>query len=163
MNDGLAIVHATALQAVANDLHVSLNRLRMTKPNTYRGTNDEQKRLLGYSTSMVVIRALAVELTLKALAFKRTGEYSRIHDLLKLYDSLGTDTQAIISKIEDIHGVASIRCILKKHKDDFVDWRYPINMRDGDNMHVDFLDIGKALDVLLLVYSHRDFIALCNH
>ena len=55
MNDGLAIFQAMALQAVANDLHASLNIL--SNPKTYKNTNEEMKRLLGYSTSMVVIRA----------------------------------------------------------------------------------------------------------
>ena len=31
------------------------------------------KRLFGYATSIAVLRALAVELTLKAMALKRTG------------------------------------------------------------------------------------------
>ena len=160
MNDGLAIFQAMALQVVANDLHVSLNSL--SNPKTYKSTDEEKKRLLGYSTSMVVLRALAVELTLKALAFRRTGKFKKIHDLLELYDDLGTDTQAIISKIEDIHGVAPVRRILEKHKNDFVDWRYLINMQDGDNIHVDFPDIGRALEVLLLVYGGKDFLAICD-
>ena len=160
MNDGLAIFQAMALQVVANDLHVSLNSL--SNPKTYKSTDEEKKRLLGYSTSMVVLRALAVELTLKALAFRRTGKFKKIHDLLELYDDLGTDTQAIISKIEDIHGVAPARRILEKHKNDFVDWRYLINMQDGDNIHVDFPDIGRALEVLLLVYGGKDFLAICD-
>ena len=114
---------------------------------------------------MVVLRALAVELTLKALAFRRTGKFKKIHDLLKLYDSLGTDTQEIISKIEGlngINGVAPVRGILEKHKNDFVDWRYLINMHDGDKMHAQLSDIGQALDVLLLVYSDKDFPAICD-
>ena len=109
MNDGLAIFHAMALQVVANDLHTSLNSL--SNPKTYKSTPEEQKRLLGYSTSVLVLRALAVELTLKALAFRMTGKFKKIHDLLELYDDLGTDTQAIISKIEDIHGIAPVRRI----------------------------------------------------
>ena len=160
MNDGLAIFQARAFQVVANDLHTSLNSL--SNPQTYKSTNEEKKRLLGYATSIIVLRALAVELTLKALAFKRTGKYRRTHDLLKLYDELDTDTQAIISKIGDIHGVAPVRRILKKHKNDFVDCRYLQDMQDGDNLHVDLPDIGRAMDVLFLVYEGKDFLAICD-
>ena len=110
-----------------------------------------------------MLRALAVELTLKALAFKRTGKYLWIHDLLKLYDDLDTDTQAIISKIEDIQGVAPVRHILEKHKNDFVYWRYLTDLHDGDNnMQVNFPDIARALDVLFLVYEGKDFPAICD-
>lgn len=111
---------------------------------------------------MVVLRALAVELTLKALAFRRTGKFKKIHNLLELYDDLGTDTQAIISKIENIHGIAPVKRILEKHKNDFVDWRYLTDMQDGGNMHADFPDIGRALDVLLLVSEGKDFLAICD-
>ena len=50
MNDGLAIFQAMALQAVANDLHTSLNSL--SNPKTYKSTDEKKKRLLGYPTSM---------------------------------------------------------------------------------------------------------------
>ena len=161
MNNDLAIFQAKAFQAVANDLHTSLNSL--SNPKTYKSTDEAKKRLVGYSTSIVVLRALAVELTLKALAFRRTGKFKKIHDLLKLYDDLGTDTQAIISKIEDIHGVAQARRILEKHKNDFIDWRYLPDLHDGDNnMQVHLLDIGRALEVLLLVYGGKDFLAICD-
>ena len=160
MNDGLAIHQAMPLQAVANDLHTSLNSL--SNPKTYKSTDEEKRRLLGYSISIVVLRALAVELTLKALAFKRTGKYCSTHNLLKLHTDLGTDTQALISKIEDIQGIASVERILEKHKNDFVDWRYTMEMRDGGKMHVQLLDICRALDVLLLVYSDKDFPAICD-
>ena len=154
MNDDLAILQARAFQVVANDLHVSLN--------SYKKTDEGINRLLGYGTSIVVLRALAVELTFKALAFKRTGKYLRRHDLLKLYDDLDTDTQAIISKIEDINGVAPVRRILEKHKNDFTDWRYLQDMQDGDNWHVDLPDIVRALDVLFLVYEGKDFLTICD-
>ena len=161
MNNDLAIFQAKAFQVVANDLHTSLNSL--SNPKTYKSTDEGTKRLVGYSASIVVLRALAVELTLKALAFKRTGKYLWIHDLLKLYDDLDTDTQAIISKIEDIQGVAPVRHILEKHKNDFIDWRYLPDLHDGDNnMQVHFPDIGRALDVLFLVYEGKDFLAICD-
>ena len=160
MNDRVAIFQAMALQEVANDLHASLNS--MSDPKTYKPTDEGTKRLFGYATSIAVLRALAVELTLKALALKRTGRCKKIHDLLKLYDSLGTDTQAIISRRkEGTHEGVSVRRILEKHKNDFVDWRYPLP-RDGDKMHVKFSDIRLALDVLLLVYRSNDFLALCD-
>ena len=161
MNDGLVRFQALALQAVANDLHTSLNSL--SNPKTFKSTHEEQKRLFGYPISMVVLRAFAVELTLKTMAFRRTGKFKKTHNLSKLYDDLGTDTHAIISKIENSHGIAPVRRILEKHKNDFVDWRYLKDMHvDGGNMHADFLDIGRALDVLLLVSEGKDFLAICD-
>ena len=156
MNDDVAILQARAFQIVADDLHVKLN--------SYKKTDEGINGLVvvGYGSSIVVLRALAVELTLKALAFKRTGKYLRNHDLLKLYDDLDTDTQAIISKIEDIHGVAPVRRILEKHKNDFTDWRYLQDMQDGDKWHVNLPDIVRALDVLFLVYEGKDFLAICD-
>ena len=157
MNDGLVRFQALALQAVANDLHTSINGLSNPK------TREEEKRFFGYPISMVVLRALAVELTLKALAFRVTGNFKKIHNLLELYDDLGTDTQAIISKVENIHGIAPVRRILEKHKNDFIDWRYLTDMQqDGGNMHADFTDIGQALDVLLLVSEGEDFLTICD-
>ena len=150
INDGLAIYEATALHAVANDLYTSLNIL--SNPKTCKSTDEETKRLIGYSISIVMLRALAVELTLKALAFRRTGKFKGIHDLLELYDDLDTDTQALISKIKDVHGVVPVRCILEKHKDDFVAWRY-LDLRDGNNLQVQLKDLVRALDVLFLVYE----------
>ena len=100
MNDGLVRFQALALQAVANDLHTILNSLSNPK------TDEEKKRFFGYPISLIVLRAFAVELTLKTLVFRRTGKYNKTHDLSELYDGLGTDTQAIISKIENSHGIA---------------------------------------------------------
>ena len=157
MNDALVRFQALALQAVANDLHTSLNSLSNPK------TDKEKKRLVGYPISMIVLRAFAVELTLKTMVFRRTGKYKRTHDLSELYDDLDTDTQAIISKIENSHGIAPLRRILEKHKNDFVDWRYLKDMHvDGGKMHADFLDIARALDVLLLVSEGKDFLAICD-
>ena len=161
MNSDLEIFQAKAFQAVADDIHAKLNSL--SNPKTYKSTDEGTILLVGYSASIVVLRALAVELTLKSLAFKRTGKYLWIHDLSKLYGDLDTDTQAIISKIEGIQGVAPVRDILEKHKNDFVYWRYLTDLHDGDNnMQVDFPDIARALDVLFLVYEGKDFHALCD-
>ena len=48
--------------------------------------------------------------------------------------------------------------IVRKHKHDFLEWRYLIN--DG-NLQVDFLDLDNALRILLVVYAHKDFLDLC--
>ena len=160
MNDGLVRFQALALQAVANDLHTSLNSL--SNPKLLKVRMKSRNVFFGYPISMVVLRALAVELTLKALAFRRTGKFKKIHNLLELYDDLGTDTQAIISNIENIHGIAPVRRILEKHITILLTGRYLTDMQDGGNMHADFPDIGRALDVLLLVSEGKDFLAICD-
>lgn len=43
-----------------------------------------------------VVRALAAELALKAIAIKTTGDRERGHDLLKLFDALDQKTQRAI-------------------------------------------------------------------
>ena len=98
MNDRVAIFQAMALQEVANNLHASFNS--MSDPKTYKPTDEGTKRLFGYAISIVVLRALAVELTLKALALKRTGRCKKIHDLLKLYDSLGTERRVLMKAFQ---------------------------------------------------------------
>ena len=152
----MAITYVRSLRTVADDLHRTLNLL--TGPKRYKGTPEEIVRITGYSASMVILRALAAEIVLKALCFKRTGRYKRIHDLHRLFRSLDSKTKAIITKLENSHGIAPVEKILKKHKHDFLEWRYLIN--DG-NLQVDFLDLDNALRILLVVYAHKDFLDLC--
>ena len=46
----------------------------------------------------IVVRALAAELALKAIAIKTTGTHKRGHDLLKLFDALDQKTQTAIEQ-----------------------------------------------------------------
>ena len=61
-------------------------------------TDKEQlARLAGYTFSTVILRALATELMLKVLSFKKTGQYRKDrqgHDLLVLFNDLASSTSA---------------------------------------------------------------------
>ena len=107
---------------------------------------------------MVILRAFATEIMLKVLSFKKTGHYKEVHDLRKLFDELDNDTKRIITDLETIHGIAPLEEILERHKGDFVEWRYLMN---GNNVSAGFLDLDKALDILIKVYDHNDFVKLC--
>ena len=76
-----------------------------------------------------VVRALAAELALKAIAIKTTGTHKRGHDLLELYnDALDHKTKTAIE--QQRKGVVervvqgSVQSILDTHKDDFTASRY---------------------------------------
>ena len=98
-----------------------------------------------------VVRALAAELALKAIAIKTTGDHERGHNLLKLFDALDQKTQRAIEQkrkgvIERVvHG--SVRSILAKHKDDFTASRYVGEMPAGSKPTFAY---GVDLDVALL-------------
>jgi len=48
---------------------------------------------------------------------------------------------------------------LGRHRNDFLEWRYPAEEK---KLHVNFLDLEKALDILIAVYGHREFLKLCS-
>ena len=152
---------AVSLRRVADDLQNGLHQ--MTKgdgPTT--SDADKTSRVLGYAVSMVMLRALATELLLKALAFKKTGRYRRKgrhgHDLLILFNDLDSDTKKIVAAQESSQGIAPLKQILEKHKDDFIKWRY---VAESDGSTVGFLDLDKAFLVLIAVYRHKDFLKSC--
>lgn len=67
-------MQATSLRQVADDLQGSLNQ--MTRNDNLPITNaTQQRRVAGYFFSTVILRALATEIMLKALPFKKTGKY----------------------------------------------------------------------------------------
>ena len=152
---------AVALRRVADDIQNSLNQ--MTKAAVQPITGKEQiARVWGYFLSAVILRALATELMLKALSFKKTGQYRKDkdgHDLLVLFNDLDSDTRKIVATQERSQGIAPLEQILGKHKGDFVEWRYPT---DGESLEVDLLDLDKALHILVAVSEHRDFLKSCQ-
>ena len=123
------------------------------------GTEGKEVRLTGYTISMLILRALATEIVLKALSFKTTGTYEKTHDLLDLFDSLDCRIKVIVTAVERSQGVAPLRQILEKHRGDFVEWRY---IGEAGERHTDFLDLDKALNVLMTVYLRKDFIQFAS-
>ena len=148
---------AVSLRQVADDLQNDINQMTVDVQTI------KMTRVLGYSLSMVMLRALATELMLKALSFKKTGQYRKDrngHDLLILFNDLDSETKKIVGAQESSQEIASLQQILEKHKDDFIEWRYIAEKENGTP--VDFLDLDKALLVLITVYSHKDFLKSCQ-
>ena len=111
----IAITQAAGLRRVAADLdRVWVGHLKGGDRTT---PADE---FLGSMLAAPVLRALAAELALKAVAIKTTGAHKRGHDLLKLFDALDQKTQTAIEQQRKgvvervVHG--SVRSILAKHK-----------------------------------------------
>ena len=66
------------------------------------------------------------------------------HNLSALLETLDGKTKGFIERIADSQGVASPKRVLKRHRNDFVEWRYP----SGQNQSTDLLDLDKVLHVL---------------
>ena len=148
--------YAPCFRLTADDLQHSLNKMDI-KTIQKTGDTNGLRKVAGYTFAMVILRAFAVECALKALAFKRKGAYRTDkdgHDLWILFEKdLDDDAKDLIAKIAKDHGVAPLGDILKNHRSDFVDWRYP----QGKAVHANFLDLDKALEVLVAAYTHKDF------
>ena len=160
-NPDVLATQAVSLRRVADDLQDGLNQMTKSVVQTITGA-DKISRVLGYTLSMVMLRALATELLLKALALKKTGRYRKDrdgHDLLILFNDLDSDTKKIVTAQESSQGIAPLKQILEKHKDDFIEWRY---IAESDGSTVGVLDLDKAFLVLITVYRHKDFLKSCQ-
>lgn len=139
---------AIGFRTTANDLQALMNSLATGSVVTEQA----KRKLFGYFLSVTVLRALAAECMLKAIAFSWTGRFDHGHNLSALYEALDGKTRGFIEKTADSHGVASPKRVLKRHKDDFVDWRYPA---DGEQK-TDLLDLDRTLCVLDTAYLQID-------
>lgn len=135
---------ALGYRTTANDVQSMMNELAAGRAMSAR----VQKKLFGYFLSVTVLRALAAECMLKAIAFERCGSFEHEHNLSSLYEALDGPTRGLIETIADSHGVASPKRVLRRHRNDFVDWRYP----SGKSQSSELLDLDKTLDVLNVVY-----------
>ena len=86
---------------------------------------------------------------LKAMAFARGGSFRHSHNLSTLYEALDGRTRGFIETMADSHGVASPKRVLKRHRNDFVEWRYPA----GAEQSTGLLDLDRVLEVLDSVYG----------
>ena len=131
---------AIGFRVTANDLQDIMNQL------TSRGTMQPgaELKLYGYFLSVAVLRALAAECMLKAIACARTGSFEHQHNLSQLYEALDGPAKGFIERLADSHGVASPKRVLKRHRNDFLEWRYPT----GTSRRTDLLDLDRVLEVL---------------
>ena len=160
MDANIAIAQARGLRRVAADLDRVLDDY-LKGDRTPADDNDARfpaEEFLGSMLAAPVVRALAAELALKAIAIKTTGDHKRGHDLLKLFDALAQKTQLAIEQHRKgvvervVHG--SARSILAKHKDDFTASRYVGEMPpDSKPTFAYGVDLDVALQDLIAVFE----------
>lgn len=138
-------VRAVGFRTTANDLQGMINGLASGN-SIPRGT---EIKVFGYFFSVTVLRALSAECMLKAIACVRSGSFAYGHDLLELFEALDGETRGFIGRIADSQGVASPRRVLQRHRNDFVEWRYPAQ---GETQSTSLLDLEKVLQILNDVY-----------
>ena len=111
------------LQRTADDLFTQFDR--SIQPDASPPTPDEHDRFLASVLVMPILRALAAELSLKALSIKRSGAFKKTHDLRALYDALDDDTRNRIEQkaAVDVDRIPS-RAPSRSTESDFVHWRY---------------------------------------
>ena len=161
------VAHAVSLRRIADNLQNDLMYITKGAPQTFDAAietmtgDDETSWVLGSVSSTVILRALATELLLKALAFKKTGHYRKDrdgHDLLILFKDLDSDTKKIVAAQESNQGIAPLKQILEEHKKDFEAWRY---IADRPVPPSGFWDLGEAFEVLITVHHHKNFLKSC--
>lgn len=148
-----ALHQAIAFRQTADDLQAWQNQLIPKSGPTWPFRMDDTwtDRIVGYSFSATILRALATETMLKVLAFRKTGTYrtdGKGHDLLTLFTDLDSGTQQCIERVANENGFESPRDILEKHRSDFIEWRYPM---EHQQMQTETQDLDKVLTVLMLV------------
>lgn len=119
-----------------------------------------ERSIGSYWVSAIVLRALAVEILLKALTYKKTGCYEKAHDLQKLFkdlnDALDADTKERIRDLEIQHKT-NLEKTLEKHRDDLVTFRYAYE-KPGIKAAIrgDMLRVESILYTLVLDELSRD-------
>jgi len=136
------------LQRTADDLLTQFDR--SIQPDASPPTPDEHDRFLASVLVMPILRALAAELSLKAISIKRSGTFKKTHDLRALYDALDDDTRNRIEQKAAAMWIGPVQGTLTKHRADFVHWRYagedkPLNTNPSD--------LDEAVGILMAVYE----------
>ena len=136
------------LRRTADDLLTEFDR--SIQPGAPPATPEDQDRFEASVLVMPIVRALAAELSLKALSFKRSGGFKRTHDLRELYDALDDDIRDRVERKAAAKWIDSVQNTLTKHKDDFVSWRYAWEDR---SLNTNPSDLDEAVGVLMAVYE----------
>ena len=113
-------------------------------------TDEFLERFVAAVLIMPVLRALATELALKAIASKRRGKHPHGHDLRKLYDDLDADIRQRAEQEAASQYLPPVRDTLANHKNDFVEWRY---LAEAATLNTNPNDLDKALAILLSIYD----------
>ena len=153
MDANIAIAQAMGLRRVAADLDCGwVDFLQGTRTPANEEFAGEE--FAGCMLAAPILRALATELALKAIAIKTTGTYKRGHDLLGLFDELDQSARDSIEQqdaaLRHVTTHGSVRSILASHKDDFAGWRYLGEHWQGKSRYGDDLDV--ALRALIAAF-----------
>ena len=143
---------AISLRATTTHLYDDLNVRIKSIQNASHVDSNIQALVFGHTMSMVILRALATEYVLKSMAANIHGRLLKTHDLFELFNDLGNDPINFIEDHAKKQGIREIRAILKEHRTDFMDWRY-----NQQGVQTNFLDISRALDVLISVAQNKIF------
>ena len=153
MDANIAIAQAKGLRRVAADLGRGwddfLHGTRTPDKEEFAG-----EEFAGCMLAAPILRALAAELALKAIASKMTGTHERGHDLLKLFDGLDQSVRDCIEQqdaaVRHVRTHGSVRSVLANHNDDFTGWRYLGESWQGKNPYGD--DLDAALRALIAAF-----------
>ena len=133
-------LRAVGFRTSANDLQSMLNALASGS----RIPPGTETKVFGCFLSITVLRALSAECMLKAIACARSGSFPHEHNLSNLYEALDGKARGFIERLADSHAVSSPKRVLKRHRNDFVEWRYPT----GQSQSTGLLDLDKVIGVL---------------
>ncbi len=118
---------------------------------------EEELDPFSFILSAQVLAALASEILLKALIFKKTGSYKATHDLKKLFENLNcaldAGTKKRIRDLENEHKVDLGR-ILEEYKDLFTEWRYVYSYSTSPKK-IELGDMEKALVILKTLVNEQ--------
>lgn len=125
---------------------------------------------LGYLVSASVLRALAIEILLKALIYKKDGSLQEPGDLMKLSKKLGDlhNLKFLFDKLIEVSDAQTRKQIkdletqyemdlgqtLEKHKQDFIGWRY---VYEAESRSSEISNLEKVLKILhTLIWYERE-------
>lgn len=145
MDDDPLLLHAKgiAFRETANDLQALLNKLVETDVISRK----DIFKVIGYSLSITILRGLSAEFMLKGISKTQSGTYEYTHDLERLYEALGEDAKRLINATAISRRTESPDTVLRRHKDDFVGWRYSFD-EEGTNLR----DLDETIEILDFVF-----------
>ena len=139
------------LRRTADDLLAEFDRA--IGPSAGPLSADEEDRFVAAVLVMPILRALAAELSLKAMSIKRSGKFRKTHDLRALYEELDDDTRNRIELRAAAKRINPVRDTLTKHRADFVAWRYA---GEDKTLNTNPSDLDEAVEILMAVYEETE-------
>lgn len=151
----VVIAQAIGMQRVSSDLDKAFKEF----VSGSRAAGEERfpgEEFCGVMLSAPVIRALATELTLKAIRIKICGKYFQGHDLAMLFGKLDGGTRDLTEKKHKSSSEwshMSVQSILEEHRNDFVGFRYLGEKPESDSVWdwTDMSAFGGDLSAVLCV------------